>query len=263
MNHLQCGVGAPESPLITGRGTLPQQNCMSEIYFIRHGQASFGQENYDRLSSIGALQAQVLARHLAKTGKRFDALYHGEMQRQQKTAWELIRHCSTNGLAVPAPVVHAGFNEYDSFAVWHALLPELLEDDPALEKDLEEIPANQKAFQKIFSRLMARWAAGAYRATQIERWEDFIHRVRQAIDELTAAHGGGKRLAVFTSGGPIAVAVRLALGLSDKATLEISWQLMNASITRLKYNRHGIMLAGFNEVAHLELQADERLLTYR
>jgi len=59
------------------------------------------------------------------------------------------------------------------------------------------------------------------------------------------------------------VVVRLALGLSDAATLALSWQLMNASITRIKYNRHGIMLAGFNEVAHLELEGDERLLTYR
>jgi broad specificity phosphatase PhoE len=70
-------------------------------------------------------------------------------------------------------------------------------------------------------------------------------------------------LAVFTSGGPISVAVRSALGLSDRMTLEISWQLMNASITRLKYNSKGIMLMGFNEVSHLELEGDERLLTYR
>jgi hypothetical protein len=45
--------------------------------------------------------------------------------------------------------------------------------------------------------------------------------------------------------------------------LEISWQLMNASITRIKYNSKGFMLAGFNEVSHLELEGDERLLTYR
>ncbi len=236
---------------------------MSEIYFIRHGQASFGQENYDRLSSTGVLQAQVLARHLAKTGKLFDAVYHGEMQRQQKTARELISHYTTRELAIPVPVVRSAFNEYDSFAVWQALIPELLEDDPALSKDLEKLPQDQRIFQKIFSRVMTRWAAGAYGATDVVRWEDFIDRVRRGIDELTAEHGGGQRLAVFTSGGPISVAVRLALGLSDKATLEVSWQLMNASITRIKYNRHGIMLAGFNEMAHLELAGEERLLTYR
>ena len=59
---------------------------MSEIYFFRHGQASFGEENYDRLSPLGVRQAQVLARYLAKAGKVFDAVYYGEMERQQKTA---------------------------------------------------------------------------------------------------------------------------------------------------------------------------------
>jgi hypothetical protein len=38
---------------------------------------------------------------------------------------------------------------------------------------------------------------------------------------------------------------------------------MNASITRIKYNSQGIMLAGFNEVSHLELEGDQSLLTYR
>ena len=33
---------------------------MSEIYFVRHGQASFGSEDYDRLSPLGVRQAQVL-----------------------------------------------------------------------------------------------------------------------------------------------------------------------------------------------------------
>jgi hypothetical protein len=57
--------------------------------------------------------------------------------------------------------------------------------------------------------------------------------------------------------------VQIALGLSDKKALEISWQLLNASITRIKYNSHGMMLAGFNEVTHLELAGAEGFITYR
>jgi cellulose synthase/poly-beta-1,6-N-acetylglucosamine synthase-like glycosyltransferase len=52
-------------------------------------------------------------------------------------------------------------------------------------------------------------------------------------------------------------------GSTDPKTLEVSWQLMNASITRIKYNRRGIMLAVFNDVTHLELAGDPALLTYR
>jgi len=237
--------------------------AMSEIYFFRHGQASFGEENYDRLSPIGVRQAQVLARYLADAGKVFDAVYYGEMERQQKTAREFINHYRQNKLPVPRPEISDAFNEYDSFAVWQALIPELIEEKPSLTKELDKLPGDQKAFQMVFSQVMVRWTKGEYRASGIPRWDDFVRRVNSGIEKLATRHGAQKRLAVFTSGGPISVTVKAALGLSDKMALEISWQLMNASITRIKYNSKGIMLAGFNEVSHLELEGDERLLTYR
>jgi broad specificity phosphatase PhoE len=236
---------------------------MSEIYFIRHGQASFGEENYDRLSALGVRQAKYLAKHLARTGKSFDAVYHGEMERQQDTAREFINHYANKGLAVVTPIVSKAFNEFDSFTVWQALIPEMLADDPAVAQDLEKIPADQSAFQKIFAPLMTRWITGQYNASGIPRWDEFTRGVKQGIEELMACHGANKRLVVFTSGGPISVTVQNTLGLSDKKTLEISWQILNTSITRIKYNSHGMMLAGFNEVTHLELEGDEGLITYR
>ena len=236
---------------------------MSEIYFIRHGQASFGTDNYDRLSPLGVRQAQCLAKHLAKTGKIFDGVYHGELERQRNTAREFINHYGEKGLSVPPPVVSDAFNEYDSFAVWQALIPEMLEEEPSLSKELEKPPGDQKAFQKVFAPLMTRWVKGKYHARDIPRWDDFSRRVGQGIEELTARHGAKKRLMVFTSGGPISVAVQLALGVSDEKTLEVSWQLLNASITRIKYNSRGVMMAGFNEVTHLELEGGNDLITYR
>jgi broad specificity phosphatase PhoE len=236
---------------------------MSEIYLIRHGQASFGEDNYDKLSPTGVKQAEILARHLAESGKKFDAVYTGEMERQQKTAWEFIRYYTENKIFVAQPDISAAFNEYDSFSIWEAIIPEMLQENPALSKDLEKIPGDQKVFQRVFSHLMARWTNGNYKASGIPKWNDFINNVKHGIDELTARHGANKKVAVFTSGGPISASVRMALNLSSQKTLEISWQLMNASITRIKYNSRGIMLAGFNDVTHLELERDERLLTYR
>ncbi len=236
---------------------------MSEIYFIRHGQASFGTDDYDRLSDIGFRQAKILARHLAQTGKIFDAVYCGEMERQQKTAEAFVNHYNENGLAVPRPQIDGNFNEYDSLSVWDALIPELTAELPAIAGELEKLPGDNRAFQRIFSQVMNRWAKGDYKASAIPRWDDFTRGVARGLENVTTRHGAKKRLAVFTSGGPISVAVRSALGLSDRMTLEISWQLMNASITRIKYNSQGIMLAGFNDVTHLELEGDSRLLTYR
>ncbi len=236
---------------------------MSEIYFVRHGQASFGSDDYDRLSPLGVRQASILARFLAQTGKTFDAVYCGEMERQQKTADALLNHYRENQLAVPRLQIDDSFNEYDSVAVWEALVPEMTAEQPSLAAELERLPGDPKAFQRVFSQVMNRWTRGEYKASGLPRWDDFTRRVVLGVENITARHGAQKRLAVFTSGGPISVAVRSALGLSDPMTLAISWQLMNASITRIKYNSKGIMLAGFNEVSHLELEGDAELLTYR
>ncbi len=236
---------------------------MSEIYLVRHGQASFGEDNYDKLSPTGIKQSKILARHLAKTGKLFDAIYFGEMERQQKTAQEFINFCSANEFSVPQPFIATEFNEYDSISVWQALLPEMTEEDASLLKDLENLPGDKKAFQRVFEKVMYRWVSGDYNASGIPRWDKFNQRVRRGIDKLVAHHGAKKRLAVFTSGGPISVIIQTALGLSDQKTLAISWQLMNASVTRIKYNSQEIMLAGFNDVTHLELEGDPSLLTYR
>jgi broad specificity phosphatase PhoE len=53
---------------------------------IRHGQASFGSENYDRLSQKGRIQARVVAEYLEAAGISADLIYSGEMKRQTGTA---------------------------------------------------------------------------------------------------------------------------------------------------------------------------------
>ena len=76
--------------------------------------------------------AKILAAYPAQTGKIFDAVYTGEMERQQKTAEEFLNHYRDNQLAVPRPQIDDTFNEYDSFAVWEALIPEMTAEQPAL-----------------------------------------------------------------------------------------------------------------------------------
>jgi len=236
---------------------------MSQIFLIRHGQASFGQEDYDKLSPVGVRQAKIVARYLSKVGKPFDAVYCGKMNRQVKTAEELIERCRVRKVAIPQIQPSLSFNEYDSLAVWESLIPEIIQENPSLLKDLEQVYTDKKSFQILFEQVMDRWISGAYDLPGSPKWSDFKKRVRQGLKDIMRRHSSKMQLAIFTSGGPISVAIQLALGISDKKTMEISWQIMNASITRFKYNDRGFALSGFNDIAHLELEQDEQLLTYR
>lgn len=236
---------------------------MSDIFFIRHGQASFGQENYDRLSPLGVRQAEVAARHLARLGCRFDAVYQGTMERQQKTAGALLTEYRSSGLPIPDPVLCEAFDEFDSFKVWHHYMPQMLEEDATLAAELENIFKDNKTFQKLYEKVMHRWISTDGDAPEDLRWTDFIERVHTGIDRIMETHGSGRRVAIFTSGGPISAAVQKALDLSDAHTARLSYLVMNASITRFKYNADTFTLAGFNDTTHLEIENDRTLLTYR
>jgi broad specificity phosphatase PhoE len=87
--------------------------------------------------------------------------------------------------------------------------------------------------------------------------------VRTGLNEVMTAEGTGKKIAVYTSGGPISVCVQKALNLSNENTLQLTWQIMNASVTRLIFSGNRLMLSGFNDVGHLELKKDSHLITYR
>ncbi len=236
---------------------------MSEIYLIRHGQASFGSENYDRLSDTGVRQAEILGRHLAALKVKFDAVYSGQMDRQQKTAKGVAEAYAENGLFIPELVVDRSFNEYDSVAVWEAQIEKMRSGNPHILDEIKKDPQNNRAFQKVFEQVVQRWVSGRFDAPGDVVWKDFKDRVASGLKQVMAAAGSSKTIAIFSSGGPISVAVQLAFDLSDVKTIETSWHIVNASVTRLRFGSNKISLTGFNNIAHLEMTGDPTLLTYR
>jgi probable phosphoglycerate mutase len=75
----------------------------STIYLIRHGETEWNlagrwQGHADvPLNELGARQAQLVGRRLAREGARFDAIYSSDLARAFQTAWEI-------GAAVKVPV---------------------------------------------------------------------------------------------------------------------------------------------------------------
>ena len=233
------------------------------IYLIRHSQASFGAENYDRLSEKGIFQADLLGRHLAALAVKFDILLYGEMNRQQETAEGVMAAYRRKGLPVPEPELDRHFNEYDAAAVWEAQVAQLLEEDSRILDPVKKNPQDNRAFQRVFARVVRRWVSGQYDAPGDVTWKAFKERVAGGLMSLVARAGSSRKIAVFSSAGPIAVMVQAAMELSDMKAIELSWQVLNASVTKLKYDQDQVTLAGFNDITHLELAGDKTLLTYR
>ena len=236
---------------------------MSMIYMIRHGQASFGKVDYDRLSPLGKRQARILAQHLLDTGFQPDAVYSGTMARQTGTAEEVLDLYRAANRKVPELEMLGSFNEYDTAAIVKALFPDMVKDDPSLNDELAKMYVSKDSFKRVFEAAMLRWVTGEFDTPEIESWEALKARVAGSLRLIMKSHGKGKTLAVFTSGGTIAASLAHVLGISGERAIRLNWQLVNSSVSRFMYNEERITLAGFNSIAHLEVAGDPTLITYR
>jgi broad specificity phosphatase PhoE len=235
---------------------------MSVIYFIRHSQASFAADNYDKLSEKGHQQSGILAEYLAEHGPGFNAVYSGSMERHRDTM-EPVLNALNSDTGRLAPTILPGFNEYQSDRIVKSHLPMVLEENPDLNQYTDTMLTDKKSFQKIFEFIMTAWVDGRYDIDGVETWIQFRDRVNNAVRQIMAEAGRGKTVLAFTSGGPIGVIMQMALGLEDQKAIRVNWVVRNASISTFFYNDSGIMLSSFNEVSHLEQQSDKTLITYR
>lgn len=232
---------------------------MSVLHLVRHGQASFGQGHYDRLSDMGHTQARLTGAYLGGQGLVLDAAYCGGLARQRDTARAVLE-----GLASPPPLaVLPEFDEYDSGSIIEALLPAMRQEDPTLEQTLPAMFNDRRTFQAIYEGAMLRWISGRYDLDGAETWAAFLKRVSQGLERVQADNGRGRTVAVFTSGGPISAAMRLALGLADDTALRLTWVIKNASLTSFLYHERRLTLSLFNSTAHLEQGGQPGLITYR
>ncbi|AUZ46024.1 histidine phosphatase family protein [Pseudomonas orientalis] len=236
---------------------------MGSIYLIRHGQASFGADDYDVLSPVGVEQAQILGRHLADLGLTFDRCLSGDLRRQQHTATAAFDQYSALGLPVPPLEIDSAFNEFDGEAIIRGLLPDLLGAEPNAMHILRNGAQNRSEFQRIFALIIERWLAGTYDPPGLESWQGFVERVEAGLQRILEAADNAHRIAVFTSGGTITALLHLITRMPVAQAFELNWQIVNTSLNQLKFRGREVALASFNSHAHLQLLKAPQLITFR
>lgn len=233
---------------------------MSEIWLLRHGQASFGADDYDRLSETGRTQARLLGEHLAGLGLDFDVVYGGAMRRQRETATLMMEAMGHPDPAAYTLMEH--FNEFDHLPVLREHLRAMAERGEPLP-DIPRMRVDRTYFQSIFHEATRAWVAGVPEAPDLESWVDFCQRVESGMAQVQQALTAGQRVLVSTSAGTISVALRYVLGTARDEALGLAWVIRNSSLTRLLWDGRRITLEAFNSVAHLERGDRLSLLTYR
>lgn len=226
---------------------------MSLLYLVRHGQASAGSHNYDRLSDLGRQQSDLLGQWWKAHAFEPDAIYHGTMVRQRDTALSVLNGMqrSTDDIRCQ---VHDGLNEYN-----HRMIEAHFAHSPAIETP-------ESMTYEDYLGIMQRWRDHDHidptpDTDPIESWVDFKNRGWQAIKLLHAQGDSQHKSVFFTSGGVIASIVSIVLDLDFEHTIDAIWRIRNSSITTLHYDGNQARLVEFNTIPHLQTRPNQSLIT--
>lgn len=221
---------------------------MSQVLLVRHGQASWGSDDYDVLSPRGEQQAHLLGRSLAARGIRPDLVVRGSMRRHRQTAEQVLAGA---GWAAQ-PVEDRGWDEFDHV--------QMLSLHPAVYGEGEEMSRAQ--FQQWFEEATLRWTGGAHDEEYDESFTAFGRRVDAALRRTVERLGPDGTALVLTSGGPVSWVATSLLGAAADLWTQLNPVTVNSSVTKVVVGRRGMTLVSFNDHSHLE-GAGDGFITYR
>ena len=254
---------------------------MGNLYLVRHGQASFGADDYDVLNPLGMQQAKRLGEYFKTKGIIFDAALTGTLRRQINTFDGICEGMRTeksraivaersdgrasNVSSAPSggSEVHAvtsvgahklwpGLNEYDSHAVIATV------HSGKLEK-----PTTPEQYRHHFRLLkdgLKQWMNGVVSPRGMPSYSDFVRGVTSALDHIRQTYTGNVLL--VSSGGPISTAVGHILGCPPDATIELNLRIRNSSVTEFAFTPKRHMLVTYNTLPHLDAPEYAEWITY-
>ena len=254
---------------------------MKLISLVRHGQASYGADDYDKLSPKGVAQTQWLGDSFRQPGRQVHHLVSGDMVRQKDSLKHFLSHYyvtregielteithHTQNLANPRvnlPLLlgaDGGFNEFNHEQVlFKAKLG--FEDKPSFLAYLATKSMPEISFTELFGQAMKRWQSGKFDSDYDESWQGFLQRTWQGFERLIEQTGEHEHSMAFTSGGVIASIMQQVLKLSESQAFELNWHIANASVHQFQVSDTGIFLQTFNEFSYLYQQGEE-MVTWR
>ena len=104
---------------------------------IRHGQASFGEKNYDNLSKKGVKQSIALGKKLLKNGISFDQTIIGPLNRHKQT-FNGINEGYEGGLNDPKIIDEFAENQLMEIAQY--FIPKILKTDQNIKEIFDAVP---------------------------------------------------------------------------------------------------------------------------
>ena len=227
---------------------------MPDLILVRHAQASFGSDDYDRLSALGHLQARWLGEYFAERGWSFDRVMTGTLRRHRETLQGIV----AGGARLGEPIVHPGLDEYDPQRLLRGWLANAATAPPAAPAPAAAaLPgADHREHFRVLRRALDAWVAGELDVPDHRTFAAFRDGARTALHEARA-DPAARRVLVVSSGGPISTLVCDVLRADPRSVVDLNLQLRNTGVCELAYGGRAVRVVAVNAVPHLD-RADRR-----
>jgi len=211
---------------------------MGTLYLVRHGQASFGAEDYDQLSPLGQQQSVRLGQYWRERGMTFDAVLTGTLRRHAQTWAGIAEGAGYRNNVLP----WAGLNEYDSEAVIATIHPHKLQKP--------DTPELYRHHFRLLRDGLTQWMNGVVSPKGMPSYDNFLAGVTSALDHVRQNFEGN--VLIVSSGGPISTAVGHVLGTTPETTIELNLRIRNSAVTEFQFNPKRHTLLSYNTLPHLD-----------
>jgi broad specificity phosphatase PhoE len=227
------------------------------IYVVRHGQAAFGTEQYDRLTDIGFAQSRLLGAYFSRRNIRFDAVFTGTLRRQTETAQGILEGHPDGSR--PLQETFPALDEYKPEAVMMAFTGAV--PAPAAMAAARRDPVVIRDHFRVLRDALLAWAEDRTRPEGMPVFKDFQDGAVAALIDARQRFPDGNVL-VVSSGGPISAIVAAVLNAPPATAVELNLRIRNSALTEFAATPRRHHLVSFNGLPHLDTNPDSTLMTY-
>jgi len=234
---------------------------MAELFLVRHAQAAFGTDDYDRLTALGHRQARWLGHYFLERDMHFDRIVSGTLRRHRETA----EGVAEAGVRLPQASLDDRLDEYDPERLVRAHLAALHDErgEPPPLPALDPEGSRREHFRLLRDALTA-WTLGKVDPSGHRSFRDFQEGAYQAFEQACRPTGEKpvERVLIVSSGGPISSIVAHHLGMPAASFVALNLQVRNSGFCEIRFSERGAYLISFNNVPHLDTVERRRYITF-
>ena len=255
---------------------------MPSLYLVRHAQASFGADDYDRLSALGHEQARWLGEYFGARGIGFGSVWCGTLRRQRETVDGIGEGMKTLGLSLPTAHSRTALDEYDPQRLVSAFEEmrsnRSSDSDPSRPLDQGRAlrastsgsadadiaaKARRAHFRRLRETLLA-WAAGEVAPDDHRTFGQFRDEAHAVFEEAwrQPARAASDNVLIVSSGGAIASIIVKHLSMPDTGFVALNLEARNTGVAEFRIGADAAHLVVINAITHLDSPQRRRHITH-